>query len=129
MYCFEAAEADCITCIFGEKGTKGAVDPYQAEITGANPWKSPEKPDIAKAYIREHADLIESIRAGKPINEAAQLAESTLVGVMGREAAYTGGVVTWDDMRKSDLCLMPEKLEMGPLPVRPPAVPGKGKKS
>ena len=108
-------------------GSKGAVDPYQAEITGANPWKTPEKPNISRAYIQEHADLVESIRKGQPINEAAQLAESTMAGVLGREAAYTGQVVTWEQISKSDLCLMPEKLEMGPIAMPPVAMPGKKK--
>ncbi len=107
-------------------GEKGTVDPYQAVITGANPWTTPEKPDISKAYVQEHTDLIESIRKGQPINEAAQLAESTLAGIMGREAAYTGQVVTWDDIAGSDMSLMPEKLEMGPIPMPPVPMPGKG---
>ena len=69
--------------------------------------------------------MIASIRAGKPLNEARQVAESTMVAIMGREAAYTGKAVTWDDMMKSELDLTPEKYEFGPLPVRPLPVPGK----
>jgi hypothetical protein len=36
---------------------------------------------------QEHQDLIESIRAGKPLNEAQAVAESTLMAIMGRESA------------------------------------------
>ncbi len=108
-------------------GSKGAVDPYQAEITGAEPWKSPEKPSIKDAYIKEHTVLIESIRKGQPVNEAAQLAESTLAGVLGREAVYTGQTVTWDQVANSDMSLMPEKLELGPIPMPPVPMPGKRK--
>ncbi|MFM8703536.1 MAG: Gfo/Idh/MocA family protein, partial [Planctomycetia bacterium] len=48
------------------------------------------KGSIADAYRQEHKDLIDSIRAGKPIVELRQMADSSLVGVMGRLAAYTG---------------------------------------
>ena len=34
----------------------------------------PEKWDVA--YVREHKDLIDSIRSGKPLNEGRQIAES-----------------------------------------------------
>ncbi|MGC8642918.1 MAG: Gfo/Idh/MocA family protein, partial [Isosphaeraceae bacterium] len=41
-------------------------------------------------YVQEHIDLLESIVTGKPINELKQVAESTLVAIMGRMSAYTG---------------------------------------
>ena len=34
---------------------------------------------------------------------------------MGRESAYTGKTVTWDEISKSDMDLLPEKLELGPM--------------
>jgi hypothetical protein len=34
---------------------------------------------------------------------------------MGRESAYTGKTVTWDEMSQSELNYMPEKLEVGPM--------------
>jgi predicted dehydrogenase len=109
-------------------GSKGAVDPYQAEITGANPWKTPAPPSIKDAYIREHGVLIESIQKGLCVNEAAQLAESTMAGILGREAIYTGQVVTWDQVVKSDMNLMPETLALGPIATPPIPMPGRKKK-
>ncbi len=91
----------------------------------AGNWKA-EASDI-NPYVQEHADNIASIRAGKPLNEAQQVAESTLTAIMGRMATYTGQVVRWKDMMESKLSLMPEKLEFGPLPVAPVAMPGKDK--
>ena len=44
-------------------------------------------------YQQEHEDLIASIRAGKPINEAQAVAESTMTGILGREAAYSGKAI------------------------------------
>jgi len=34
---------------------------------------------------------------------------------MGRTAAYTGRLITWDDIFKSDMDLGPAKIEMGPV--------------
>jgi myo-inositol 2-dehydrogenase/D-chiro-inositol 1-dehydrogenase len=93
-------------------------------ITGANPWKLDG--EINDAYVVEHTDLINSIRAGKPLNEMKQLAESTLTGILGREAAYTGGAVTWEQALDTP-SQFPAKLEWGPMPV--PAVPMPGQSS
>jgi len=52
-------------------------------------------------YVQEHRDLIRSIREGKPLNEARNVAESTLVAIMGRISAYTGQIVRWSDLTKN----------------------------
>lgn len=75
-------------------------------------------------YEQEHRDLIESIRAGNPINEAQAVAESTLTGIIGRECVYSGKAVSWDDMLNSERRLGPAKYEFGPLPVDPVPLPG-----
>jgi myo-inositol 2-dehydrogenase/D-chiro-inositol 1-dehydrogenase len=75
-------------------------------------------------YEQEHTDLVESLRAGKPLNELKTVAESTLTAIMGRMAAYTGQEVTWDQALNSKLDLMPKELAFGPLPVAPVAQPG-----
>ncbi|MDD8026134.1 MAG: gfo/Idh/MocA family oxidoreductase, partial [Acidobacteriota bacterium] len=77
-------------------------------------------------YVQEHADLIAGIRAGKPLNEGRQVAESTLCAIMGRMSAYTGRAISWDwAMNASQLDLTPKTMAFGPNPVDPPAVPGK----
>jgi myo-inositol 2-dehydrogenase / D-chiro-inositol 1-dehydrogenase len=90
-------------------------------ITGEKPWtlETPQN----DAYVTEHTHLIESIRAGKPLNELTQIADSTLAGIMGREAAYTGQVVTWADALAGP-SLMPKSIDWGPMPQ--PAVPMPG---
>jgi predicted dehydrogenase len=75
-------------------------------------------------YVQEHADLIASIRAGTAVNEARELAESTLTGIMGREAAYTGQVITWEEILQVDMDLLPNSFEFGPAPFPAVAVPG-----
>ena len=78
----------------------------------------------ANPYVQEHADLTASIRAGKPLNEGQQVAESTLTAIMGREAAYTGQVIAWDELLASTQDLTPPDLGFGPLAVPPVAMPG-----
>ncbi|HOB74626.1 MAG TPA: Gfo/Idh/MocA family oxidoreductase [Phycisphaerae bacterium] len=63
-------------------------------------------------YVQEHKDLIAAIRADKPINEAQNVAESTLTNIMIRMSAYTGQAVTWDEAIKSDLDLEPPEFEL-----------------
>jgi len=54
------------------------------------------------------------------------MARSTLMGIMGRMAAYTGEEITWEQMQKSQENLFPAKLDWnGPLAIAPMAVPGK----
>ncbi len=80
---------------------------------------------MTDALVKEHTDLIKSIRASQPLNEVQHLAESTLTVIMGRMSAYTGRALKWDwAMKASKLDLRPEKYEFGDLPVRPIAVPG-----
>ncbi|MDH7482676.1 MAG: Gfo/Idh/MocA family oxidoreductase [Armatimonadota bacterium] len=105
--------------VVGTKGWSNCANMIRGEIEwkyeGANP--SP--------YVQENKDLIESIRSGKPLNEAKQIAESCLTAIMGRMSAYTGQEITWEQALNSKEDLMPPKLEFGPLPVAPVAMPGK----
>ncbi len=80
---------------------------------------------IHSGEIAQCANLISSIRDGKPINECKRLAESTMTVILGRMSAYTGRALSWKWALKSKLDLSPAKYELGDLPVRPVAVPGK----
>jgi predicted dehydrogenase len=67
------------------------------------------KGNIGAAYKQEHKELVEAVVASRPIVELRQTAESSLMAVMGREAAYSGQTATWDFMtNKSQLDLMPK---------------------
>jgi len=105
-------------------GTKGTAS--DGLIEGANPFKY-DGPSV-NPYEQEHADLIKSIRDGKPLNEARQVAESTMTAIMGRMSAYTGRALKWDwAMKASKLDLTPSRYEFGDLSVQPVAVPGQTK--
>lgn len=94
---------------------------------GSEIWKMDGS--IADAYRQEHKDLIDSIRAGKPIVELRQTADSSLTAVQGRLAAYTGQRVSWEFLTKeSKLDLFPKHLAMdATLPKPEYAIPGKTK--
>lgn len=66
-------------------------------------------------YVQEHMHLVHAIRTGNYVNEAEQTAISTLTAIMGRTAAYTGQLITWDAIMKSDMDLGPAKIEFGPV--------------
>jgi predicted dehydrogenase len=109
--------------IVGSKGFS-YTDGANGNIKGANAYEYPE--ESPNPYVQEHTDLLKSIREGTPLNEGERIAESTLTAIMGRMSAYTGRALSWDwVMNASELDLSPPKYEMGDLPVRPVAVPGK----
>jgi predicted dehydrogenase len=105
------------------QGTKGSCQVNTYTVKG---MKVLSKEADNEPYVQEHADLIASIRSGKPLNELKNVAESTLTAIMGRMTAYTGKAVTWEQTLASQENLMPEKLAWDmTLPVASVAIPGK----
>jgi predicted dehydrogenase len=77
-------------------------------------------------YQREHDELFASIRQGRPKNDDLNLSTSTLFAIMGRQAAYTGQQVTWDQALKSDVSLVPSPIRWDAAHEVPGlAVPGR----
>lgn len=78
-----------------------------------------------KMYQTEHDELFASIRAGKPINNGEYMAKSSLLAIMGRMAAYTGQVITWEMAMNSKEDLTPPSYSWDiELPAPPIAKPG-----
>jgi predicted dehydrogenase len=76
-------------------------------------------------YQAEHDELFASIRSGRPINNGTYMANSTLLAIMGRMAAYTGQAITWEMAMNSQEDLTPPAYDWNlPLPVPPVAMPG-----
>jgi len=93
-------------------GARGSFHLRGGKTAGTNP------------YVQEHIDMVSSILGNGPyVNEAMAVAESTMTCIMGRESAYSGQEITWEQIMNSKLDLQPKafdyKLEMGapPLPV------------
>jgi myo-inositol 2-dehydrogenase / D-chiro-inositol 1-dehydrogenase len=111
-------------------GTKGRclVDCSRGihRITGENSWTyEGAKNDM---YQTEHDEVFAAIRAGKPINHGTWMAQSTMLAIAGRMAAYTGQTITWDEAMKSQENLLPSDLRWdAPIEVPPVAQPGKTK--
>ncbi len=107
--------------VIGTDGTSNCKD--RIEPKGGDRWRFRERQ--SSPYKKEHEDLIASIRAGEPINEAQAVAESTMTGIIGREAVYSGKTVDWDTAMKSTMRLGPEEYKLGPYPISDVAMPGK----
>jgi len=104
-------------------GTSGWIPPV---IRGPNPWRYEGKG--GDMYQIEHNELFASIRSGKPINDGDWMAQSTLMAIMGRTAAYTGQEITWEQALNSQDKLVPDKLDWNmSLPITPMAMPGRTK--
>lgn len=111
-----------IATILGGNGGATIVDRNGEEV-----WSM--KGDIGAAYKQEHKDLVDSIRAEKPIVELRATADSSLTAVLGRMAAYTGQQVTWDFVtEESEFDLFPKDFDIkAKRPDTGFAVPGKDK--
>ncbi len=122
-------------------GTKGTWDSNKMEIKdleGKVLWKfdfEKEKADFKQTnpYVLEHVDFVNHIRSNTPINQAEETAVSCLTAIMGRESAYTGAAVTWEELANSTMNMLPAKLEIGAVDmsgyvVRVPGKPKEEKK-
>ena len=92
-------------------GTDGGVDEFFAGTDGTT-WGGgglkagknvdiPDFPGHDNPYVQEHVDLLNSILAGKPVNEARNVAEATLTAIMGRLATYSGKLIRYSDLTKN----------------------------
>ncbi len=107
-------------------GTQGFAQLQQHLIQPTNKPRWKFEGQATDMYSQEHIELFDAIRTGKTINQGEQMAHSTLMGIMGRMAGYTGKKITWDQALNSKENLMPVHLDMkGSLPFPPVAIPGK----
>jgi myo-inositol 2-dehydrogenase/D-chiro-inositol 1-dehydrogenase len=107
-------------------GSKGTCQVNDYKITGAKAFDGKAiKSKELSPYRQEHTDFIASIRKGEPISELKLVAESTASAIMGREAAYTGKIVTFDEIVNGTASLAPATLDLSAtLPTPPVPMPG-----
>jgi predicted dehydrogenase len=103
-------------------GAKGTCDVFGSKIAGETSWRY--RGANNQMYQAEHDALFASIRAGKPVNDGVYAARSTLLAIMGREAAYTGEVITWEAAYNSKQDLVPTQFAWADAPTRPVPRPG-----
>lgn len=74
------------------------------------------------AYQVEHDLLFEAIRENEPYNETERSARAALTGILGRMAAESGQLITWDEAMASNLELAPG-LDAYTMSSAPPVEP------
>ena len=109
----------------GTKGTAVMEQDGRLYITGENKWIYRER--RLDSRQQEHVNFVEGIRSGNLPNDSRRVAESTLTAIMGREAAYSGQLVEWEQIMSSKQDLVPKTFKFGPLPMRPVPRPGEYK--
>ena len=104
-------------------GTKGAADLANGGkfmINGQPPGGKRQRGSKEDPYQLEHDAFFENVRTGKVRIDAEYAAHSTMMGVMGRMATYTGQVITWDQAFNSQEILVPDDLTWA---TEPPVKP------
>ncbi|MDR0844676.1 MAG: Gfo/Idh/MocA family oxidoreductase [Tannerella sp.] len=116
----DGCDSNFSTQILGAKGLVRFTwqnDVQILDYKGNALWKYDyEANPLKNSYEQEHVHFVESIRLNKQINQAEDLAYSTLITIMGRVAAYTGKVITWDEIMTSGLRYGPTEYALGALP-------------
>ena len=115
--------------VHGTKGTAMISHQYDVgtpSATYTRPRLVEGRPDLgidattSNPYQNEWDDLVEAVRENKPYNEVKRGVEASLVTSMGRMAAHTGRIITYDQIlnSKHEFAPMVDKLTMdGPAPV------------
>jgi len=109
--------------IVGTKGFASLVG-RKTYMTGENAREFREYPNQHESHQQEHIDFIAALRRGEFPNDTRFLCESTLTAIMGRESAYTGKHVTWDEILNSNLQLTPPDIAKWDGSIRPVPKPG-----
>ena len=82
----------------GDCGAPSSIYKSQQQTRADRTWESKVAGDEADPYQNEWNALMDAIRNDKPYNEVKRGVEGSLVTSMGRMAAHTGKVITFDDM-------------------------------
>jgi predicted dehydrogenase len=124
---WDACPTEVSDYIYGTGGTATLLGKNKRNswvITGEKSWRVPRSAKEVNMYQAEHDELFASIRSSNPINDGEWMTKSSLMGIMGRMATYTGQEITWEQALNSKEDLMPKQYAFGPNPVPPPATPG-----
>jgi len=110
--------------VFCDNGTLEAPSRVVTkDPTGKTIWAF--RGDAGNMYQVCHNEWFAAIRKGEELNTGDLMVSSTMLGLLGREAAHTGQRVTWEDLWKSDQDLAADDLKMDDKhPVAPVPVPG-----
>jgi predicted dehydrogenase len=108
---------DVSETVFGNKGTS-RVSSY---LVGREQVGT----DDRDPYVQEHIDLLNSNRAGRPLNELKNVTDSTFTAILGRNASYACKNLKWEDALAADEDTMPKNLTLASaLTTTPAPIPG-----
>jgi predicted dehydrogenase len=116
------------------QGTKGVwtSNGVITDLQGNELWRfdaeqEREEFEQTNPFVLELVNWVNHIRKGVHINQAEETTISSLAAIMGRQSAYTGLQVSWDETYNSDMNLLPNSLEFRNLDwqtLYPVPVPG-----
>ena len=106
----------------GQSGISGGPSVLRGP-DGQEIWKHTENYPKGM-YDWEHDKHVEAIRKDEPMNDGYSAAMSSMMAVLGREAAYSGKVLQWDELVEKGRSYSPDGEVLGfnqPAPVQPDA--------
>jgi predicted dehydrogenase len=105
-------------------GTNGTCDVNRSIIRpkDGDAWRFSGKRQ--GGHQQEWHNLFASLNAGERPNEAVYGAHATMTAILGRMAAYSGQIVTWDEALKGGHDLMPKTLAWDAAPGPKPGADG-----
>ena len=114
---FDKHEFDAAVRFFGTRGSCEAHYDHRMSIAGEEKWDAglggaaqaggqfsaagTFKGSLDQADPEKQKSFVESIKSGNFLNDAAQGADTALSAILGRNAAYSGKAITWDELMKS----------------------------
>ncbi|MES2923255.1 MAG: Gfo/Idh/MocA family oxidoreductase [Verrucomicrobiota bacterium] len=122
---FQNAFSEVMDRVFCDKGTLEAPGRVLTkDPAGKVTWAY--RGDGADMYQVCHNEWFAAIRKGEPLNTGSYMANSTMLGILAREAAHTGQRITWDELWKANQDLAPDTLTMNDsFPTQAVPIPGK----
>lgn len=121
---FLGAFSEVMDRVYCEKGMLQAPSRVMTkDPAGKITWAYRDEP--ANMYQVCHNEWFAAIRAGKELNSGEYMAKSTMLGLLGREAAHSGQRITWNQLLASNQDLAPDEFKLSDShPVAPVPVPG-----
>lgn len=112
---------------YGDCGLPSST--YKSQLTRRSDqiWEAKVKPEEQNPYRNEWRDLVAAIRNDQTYNEAKYGIEASLVTSMGRMAAHTGQMITYEDMLDCDHEFAPDLDKMTPDSPAPLQLAANGK--
>jgi myo-inositol 2-dehydrogenase / D-chiro-inositol 1-dehydrogenase len=106
---------DAAVRLIGSDGASDAHYDWRVNISGKNAWDAGLRPSgseefsvagkfagaLDQADAEKEKSFVESITSGNFQNQAALGAESAMSAMLGRNAAYSGKPLTWEELQKS----------------------------